>query len=66
MEGFFVRELPIRLLASKVAYLVRVECVHWIKPMVVEFCWRCNWAGGISINVLTHLISFGKNNPLLQ
>ena len=52
------RELPISLFASKVAYLVRVDCLYLIKPMVIGFCWRCNWTVGSSINVLTDLILF--------
>ena len=53
-----VWELPISLFASEVAYLVRVDCLYLIKPMVVGFCWRCNWTVGSSINVLTNLIFF--------
>ena len=53
-----IRELPISLLASEVAYLVQVDCLYLIKPMVVGFCWRCNWTLGSSINVLTDLILF--------
>ena len=51
-------ELPISLFASEVAYLVRVDCLYLIKPMVVGFCSRCNWIVGSSINVLTDLILF--------
>ena len=29
-----------------------------MKPMVVGFCWRCNWTVGSSTNVLTDLILF--------
>ena len=54
--GFW--ELPIILLASEVAHLVRVDCLYSIKPMVFGFCWRCNWTVGSSINVLTDLILF--------
>ena len=53
-----VRELPISFFASEVAYLVRVDCLYLIKPMVVGFCSRCNWIVGSSINVLTDLILF--------
>ena len=53
-----IRELPISLLASEVACLVQVDCLYLIKPMVVGFCWRCNWTLGFSINVLTDLILF--------
>ena len=51
-----VRELLISLFASEVVYLVRIDCLYLIKPMVVGFCWRCNWTVGSSINVLTDLI----------
>ena len=44
--------------ASEVAYLVRVDSLYVIKPMVVGFFWRCNWTVGSSINVLTDLILF--------
>ena len=44
--------------ASEVAYLVLVVCLYLIKPMVVRFCWRCNWTVGSSINLLTDLILF--------
>ena len=53
-----VPELPISLFASEVAYLVRVDCLYLIKPMVFGFCCRCNWTVGSSINVLTDLILF--------
>ena len=53
-----VRELPISLFASEMAYLVRVDCLYLIKAMVVGFCWRCNWTVESSINVLTDLILF--------
>ena len=53
-----VRELPISLFASEVVFLVCVECLYLIKPMVVGFCWRCNRTVGSSINVLTDLILF--------
>ena len=44
---------------SKVAYLVSVDCLYLIKPMVVGLCWRFNWTVGSSgINVLTDLILF--------
>ena len=33
-----VRELPISLFASEVAFLVCVEYLYLIKPMVVGFC----------------------------
>ena len=49
-------ELPISLFVSEVAYLVRVDCLCLIKPMVVGFFWRCNWTLDSSINVLTDLI----------
>ena len=52
------RELPISLFTSEVTYLVRVDCLYLIKPMVVGFCWRCNWTVGSSINVLTDFILF--------
>ena len=51
-------ELPISLIAKEVAYLVRVDCLYLIKPVVVGFCWRCNWIFGSSINVLSDLILF--------
>ena len=51
-----IRELPISLFASEVAYLVRVDCLYLVKPMVVGFFWRCNWTLGSSINVLADLI----------
>ena len=51
-----IRELPISLFPSEVAYLVRVDCLYLIKPMVVGFCWRCSWTLASSINVLTDLI----------
>ena len=53
-----IREVPISLLGGEVAYLVRVDCLYLIKPMVVGFCSRCNWIVGSSINVLTDLILF--------
>ena len=53
-----IRELPISLFASEVPYLVRVDCLYLIKPMVVGFCSRCNWIVGSSTNVLTDLILF--------
>ena len=53
-----VQELPISLSESEVAYLLRVDCLYLIKPMVVGFCRRCNWTVGSSINVLTDLILF--------
>ena len=49
---------PHQSFACEVAYLVRVDCLYLIKPMVVAFCWRCNWKVGSSINVLTDLILF--------
>ena len=33
-------------LQSEVAYLVRVDCLYLMKPLVVGFCWRCNWTVG--------------------
>ena len=45
-------------IASELAFLVRMDCLYLIKPMVVGFCWRCNWTVGSSINVLTDLILF--------
>ena len=42
--------------ASEVAYLVNLGCLYLIKPIVVGFCWRCNWTVSSSINVLTDLI----------
>ena len=53
-----IRELPISLFPSEVAHLVRVDCLYLIKPMVVGFCWRCNWTLASSVNVLTDLILF--------
>ena len=53
-----VQELPISFFASEVAYLVRVDCLYLIKPMVVGFCRRSNWIVGSSINVLTDWILF--------
>ena len=53
-----IRELPISPFASEVAYLVRVDCLYLIKPMVNSFCSRCNWIVGSIINVLTDLILF--------
>ena len=53
-----IREVPISLLGGEVAYLVRVDCLYLIKPMVVGFCCRCHWTVGSSINVLTDLILF--------
>ena len=53
-----VQELPISLSASEAGYLVGVECLYLVKPVVVDFCWRCNWTIGSSINVLTDLILF--------
>ena len=47
-----IRELPISISASEVAYLVRVDCLYLIKLMVVGFCSRCDWIVGSSINVL--------------
>ena len=35
-----VWELPISLFASEMVYLVLVECLYLIKPMVVDFRWR--------------------------
>ena len=37
-----VGKLHISLFASEVAYLVRMDCLYLIKPMVVGFCWRLN------------------------
>ena len=51
-----IREVPISLLGGEVTYLVRVDCLYLIKPMVVGFCSRCNWIVGSGINVLTDLI----------
>ena len=31
-----VRELPLRLFSSDLVYLVRVECLQMIKPMVID------------------------------
>ena len=53
-----VQEFFISLFVSEVAYLVHVDSLYLIKPMVVGFCWRCNWTMGSSINVLTDLILF--------
>ena len=53
-----IREVPISLLGGEVAYLVRVDCLYLIKPMVVGFCSRCNWIVGSSTTVLTDLILF--------
>ena len=53
-----IRELPISLFPSEVAYLVSVDCLYLIKPMVVGFCGRCNWTLASSINVLTDFILF--------
>ena len=39
-------------------YLVRVDCLYLIKPLVVVFCWKCNWTVGSCINALTDLILF--------
>ena len=50
--------------ASEVAYLVRVDCLYLIKPMVLGFFWRCNWTVGSSINVLTDLILFRYKTAL--
>ena len=60
-----VRELPINLFVSEVAYLVRVNCLYLIKPMVVGFCWKCNWRVGSCINVLIDFTSEGKKQQLL-
>ena len=35
-----VWELPISLFAIEVAYLVHMECLCLVNPMVVSFCWR--------------------------
>ena len=53
-----IQELPINLVASEVVYLVCVDSLYLIKPMVVGFCWRWNWIVGSSINVLIDLILF--------
>ena len=53
-----VQEISISLFASEVVYLVCVDCLYLIKPMMVGFCWRCNWTMGSSINVLTDFILF--------
>ena len=53
-----VWELPISLFSKEVTYLVCVDFLYLIKPMLVGFCWRCNWTVGSSINVLTDLILF--------
>ena len=44
--------------ASEFVYLMRVDCLYVIKPIVGGFCWRGNRAVGSSINVLTDLILF--------
>ena len=44
--------------ASEVTYLVQLDCLYLIKPMVVGFCCRCNWTVGSSTNVLTDFILF--------
>ena len=61
-----VRELPISLFASEVAYLVLVDCLYLIKPMVVGFFWRCNLTVGRSINVLTDFILFRYQTAIKQ
>ena len=38
--------------------------LHLIKPMVVGFCWRCNWIVGSSIKVLTDLILFSYQTAI--
>ena len=35
-----VWEFPISLFAIEVAYLVHMECLCLVNPMVVSFCWR--------------------------
>ena len=44
--------------AREVAYLVHVDCLYLIKPLVVGFCWRCNWTVGSRINIMIGLILF--------
>ena len=44
--------------ASELAYLVSMDFLYLIKPMVAGFFWRYNWTVGSSINVLTDLILF--------
>ena len=60
-----VRELPISLFASEVAYLVRVDCLYLIKLMVVGFWWRCNSIVGSSISFLTDLILFRYQTAII-
>ena len=52
--------------ASEVAYLVRLDFIYLIKPLVVGFYWRCNWTVGRSINVLTNVILFRHQNDFLM
>ena len=53
-----VLERLISLFENEVTYLVRVDCLYLIKPLVVGFCWKCNWTVGSCINALTDLILF--------
>ena len=53
-----IQERLISLFASEFMYLMRVDCLYVIKPIVGGFSWRGNRAVGSSINVLTDLILF--------
>ena len=45
---------------------MRMDCLYLIEPMVVGFCWRCNWKVGSSINVLTDLVLFRCQTAIKQ